>query len=202
MVLVCTGYNKGEVRVEVLDLDEICWRTLIKAHDSDVACVALSNDGRLLVTTSTEGTLVRVFKTSDGRLLQELTTGSETAEIHSFCSSSDAEWLAVSSNKGTVHVFSLNAAINGSQEAKQDNSPLSRVPSFRGIVLPNNHSPEWWVAWFHVPEDIQHIIAFGHQKNTVLIVGMNGRCKFDPIAGGEMTQMECHNFLQSDFAGN
>ncbi|KAL0413029.1 UNVERIFIED_CONTAM: Autophagy-related protein 18a [Sesamum radiatum] len=204
MVLVCTGYDKGEVRVEVLDLDEICWRTLIEAHNSDVASVALSNDRRLLATVSTEGTLVRVFKTSDGRLLQELRRGFDEAEIYSLCFSSDSEWLVVSSNKGTIHVFRLNMGprsigTDGSQETEQNNSPLSRVPSFRGSVLPNNRSAESSVAQFHVQEDIQHIFAFGHEKNTVLIVGMNGRfyiCKFDPIEGGEMTQMQCHNFLQ------
>ncbi|KAL0413028.1 UNVERIFIED_CONTAM: Autophagy-related protein 18a [Sesamum radiatum] len=195
---VCTEYDKGEVRVVVLDLDGICWRRLIKAHDSDVACVALSNEGRLLATASTKGTLVRVFDTWDGRLLPELTISSEIAEIHSLCFSSDAEWMAVSSNKGTIHVFRLNRGprsieTDGSHEAEQNSSPLSCVPSFKGIVLPNNRSPESSVARFRIPKDIQHIVAFGHQKNIVLIVGMNGRfyrCKFDPIEGGEMTQME------------
>ncbi|KAL0375739.1 UNVERIFIED_CONTAM: Autophagy-related protein 18a [Sesamum calycinum] len=195
MVLVCLGSDKGEVRVEQYGLSR---SKLIKAHDSDVACVALSNDGRLLATASTTGTLVRVFDTSDGRLLQELRRGSEGAEIHSLCFSSDTKWLAVSSNKGTVHVFSLNIGTDGSQEAEQSNSSLPRLSSFKGI-LPKYCSSKWSMAQFRVPEDIKHIVAFGHQKNTVLIIGMNGRfyrCKFDPIAGGEMTQMDCRNFLQ------
>ncbi|KAL0375738.1 UNVERIFIED_CONTAM: Autophagy-related protein 18a [Sesamum calycinum] len=188
MVLVCLGSEKGEVRVEHYGLSS---SKLIKAHDSDVACVALSNDGRLLATASTKGTLVRVFDTLDGRLLQELRRGSERAEVHSLSFSSDTEWLAVSSNKGTVHVFSLKTSsrsigTDGSQEAEQNNSPLSCLSSFKGI-LSNYFSSEWSVARFHVPQDIQHIVTFGHQKHTVLIIGMNGifyRCKFDPIAGG------------------
>ncbi|KAK4382854.1 Autophagy-related protein 18a [Sesamum angolense] len=202
MVLVCLGSDKGEVRVEVEHYG-LSTSRLIKAHNSDVACVALSNDGRLLATASTKGTLVRVFDTSDGRLLQELRRGSEEAEIHSLCFSSDAEWLAVSSNKGTIHVFSLDtgsgsSVTDGSQEAEQKNSSFPHLSSFKGI-LPKYFSSEWSMAQFRVPEDIKHIIAFGHEMNTVLIIGMNGRfyrCKFDPIGGGEMTQMDCRNFLQ------
>ncbi|KAL0387460.1 UNVERIFIED_CONTAM: Autophagy-related protein 18a [Sesamum radiatum] len=137
MVLVCLGSEKGEVRVEHYGLSS---SKLIKAHDSDVACVALSNDGRLLATASTKGTLVRVFDTLDGRLLQELRRGSERAEVHSLSFSSDTEWLAVSSNKGTVHVFSLKTSsrsigTDGSQEAEQNNSPLSRLSSFKGSLF-------------------------------------------------------------------
>ncbi|KAL0375741.1 UNVERIFIED_CONTAM: Autophagy-related protein 18a [Sesamum calycinum] len=147
MVLVCLGSDKGEVRVQHYGLR---WCRLIKAHDSDVACVALSNNGRLLATASTEDTLVRLFDTWDGRLLQE--------------------------SKVSNEVVWNNADI-----------------------LPKYVSSGWLVSQFRVPEDIKHIVAFGHEKNTVLIIGMNGRfyrCKFDPIAGGEMTQMECRNFLQ------
>ncbi|KAL2237452.1 UNVERIFIED_CONTAM: Autophagy-related protein 18a [Sesamum indicum] len=204
MVLVCLGSDKGEVSVVHYSLRSNT-STLIKAHDSDVACLALSYDGRLLATAGTEGTLVRVFDASDGRLLQELRRDSEGAEIHSLCFSYDAELLAVSCNKGAVHIFRLNTGsssmeTDGPQEAEQNNISLSRLSSFKGI-LSNSFSSKWPMAQFRVPEDIQHIVEFGHQTNTILIGGTNGRfyrCKFDPIAGGEMTQMECHNYLQPE----
>jgi WD40 repeat protein len=44
----------------------------VRAHDSAVACIALSRDGRLLATAGTRGTLVRVFSTADGSKLQEV----------------------------------------------------------------------------------------------------------------------------------
>ncbi|KAL0347994.1 UNVERIFIED_CONTAM: Autophagy-related protein 18a [Sesamum angustifolium] len=176
MVLVCLGSDKGEVRVEVEHYG-LSTSRLIKAHNSDVACFALSNDGRLLATASTKGTLVRVFDTSDGRLLQELRRGSEEAEIHSLCFSSDAEWLAVSSNKGTIHVFSLDtgsgsSVTDGSQEAEQK-IVLFRIFPPSKVFCPSISVPSG--QW----------LSFGFY-----------RCKFDPIAGGEMTQMDCRNFLQ------
>jgi WD40 repeat protein len=35
----------------------------VHAHDSSVACIALSGDGRLLATDGSKGTLVRIFST-------------------------------------------------------------------------------------------------------------------------------------------
>lgn len=42
-------------------------------------------------------------------------------------------------------------------------------------VLPKYFSSEWSVAQFRLQEGLQHIVAFGHQKNTVVILGMDGR---------------------------
>lgn len=42
-------------------------------------------------------------------------------------------------------------------------------------VLPKYFSSEWSVAQFHLQEGLQHIVAFGHQKNVVVILGMDGR---------------------------
>ncbi|KAL0459682.1 UNVERIFIED_CONTAM: Autophagy-related protein 18a, partial [Sesamum latifolium] len=70
-------------------------------------------------------------------------------------------------------------------------------------VLPKYFSSEWSVAQFRLPEGSQYIVAFGHQKNTVVILGLDGsfyRCKFDPATGGEMTQLEYHNFLKPEEA--
>ncbi|XP_010521001.1 PREDICTED: autophagy-related protein 18a-like [Tarenaya hassleriana] len=69
MLLVCPGLQKGQVRVE----HYASKRTkFIMAHDSRIACFALTQDGHLLATASTKGTLVRLFNTADGTLLQEV----------------------------------------------------------------------------------------------------------------------------------
>lgn len=69
IVLVCPGLQKGQVRVE----HYASKRTkFIMAHDSRIACFALTQDGQLLATCSSKGTLVRIFNTLDGSLLQEV----------------------------------------------------------------------------------------------------------------------------------
>ncbi|KAL3626024.1 Autophagy-related protein 18a [Castilleja foliolosa] len=200
-VLVCPGLQKGQVRVEHYSSKRT---KFVMAHDSRIACFALSQNGNLLATASSKGTLVRIFNTHDGSLIQEVRRGADRAEIHSLAFSDTAQWLAVSSDKGTVHIFNLkvNARNVGSDVSNSpDRNPsvgASSSLSFIKGVLPKYFSSEWSVAQFRLPEGSQYIVAFGHQKNTVVILGLDGsfyRCKFDPETGGEMTQLEYHNFL-------
>ncbi|KZV21547.1 autophagy-related protein 18a [Dorcoceras hygrometricum] len=206
-VLVCPGLQKGQVRVE----HYASKRTkFIMAHDSRIACFTLSQDGNLLTTASSKGTLIRIFNTHDGSLRQEVRRGADRAEIYSLAFSPTSQWLAVSSDKGTVHVFSLKATSNAgidqtniSSEPNPSTAISGSSLSFIKGVLPKYFSSEWSVAQFRLPEGSQYIVAFGHQKNTVAILGLDGsfyRCKFDPATGGEMTQLEYHNFLKPEEA--
>ncbi|XP_068658963.1 autophagy-related protein 18a-like [Aristolochia californica] len=206
LVLVCPGMQKGQVRVEHYGLRRA---KFIMAHDSRIACFALTQDGKLLATASTKGTLIRVFNTLDGALLQEVRRGADRAEIHSLAFSINAQWLAVSSDKGTVHVFNLkvNQELPGIDKTRTSSNPNLQVTSassslsFIKGVLPKYFSSEWSVAQFRLQEGAQYVVAFGHQKNTVVILGVDGsfhRCQFDPVNGGEMSQLEFYNFLKPE----
>ncbi|XP_057503571.1 autophagy-related protein 18a-like [Actinidia eriantha] len=206
MVLVCPGLQKGQVRVE----HYASKRTkFITAHDSRIACFALTHDGRLLATASSKGTLVRIFNTLDGSLLQEVRRGADRAEIYSLAFSSTAQWLALSSDKGTVHVFSLkvDSVSVGIERTRSAPEPTLSTPpavsslSFIRGVLPKYFSSEWSVAQFRLQEGSQYIVAFGHEKDTIVILGMDGsfyRCQFNPVVGGEMIQLEHQNFLKPE----
>ncbi|XP_076889017.1 autophagy-related protein 18a-like [Bidens hawaiensis] len=195
-VLVCLGLRKGQVRVE----HYASKRTkFVLAHDSRIACFALAQDGNMLATASNKGTLVRVFNTHDGTLLHEVRRGADRAEIYSLSFSPTAEWLAVSSDKGTIHVFSVTAVDNPGHTAPS--SPSSSPRALIKGVIPKYFSSVWSLAQFRLVEGCHYIAAFGHQKNTVVILGLDGsfyRCKFDPKTGGEMTQLEYHNFMKPD----
>ncbi|XP_055819864.1 autophagy-related protein 18a-like [Solanum dulcamara] len=202
-VLVCPGLQNGQVRVEHFTSKRT---KFIFAHDSRIAAFALSHEGHVLATASIKGTLIRIFSTQDGTLLQEVRRGADRAEIHSVSFDPTAQWLAVSSDKGTVHVFRLK--VNLGNQDKTRTTPNFRVTlaasssplSFIKGVLPKYFSSEWSVAQFKLPGDSEYIVTFGHEKNTLLILGLEGsfiRCKFDPASGKEMTQLEIHNFLKS-----
>ncbi|XP_076952854.1 autophagy-related protein 18a-like [Bidens hawaiensis] len=201
MVLVCPGLHKGQIRAEHYGSKQT---KFIMAHDSRVVCMALTHDGRLLATASSKGTLVRVFNTLDGSLLQEVRRGADRADIYSLAFSTTAERLAVSSDRGTVHVFNLKVDSGPLQTISDHNNgspPVVSHLSFMRGVLPKYFSSEWSMARVHLNEGLQYVVGFGHQKNTVVILGMDGsfyRCQFDPVAGGEMTVVECHNFLKQD----
>ncbi|KAK2364646.1 autophagy-related protein 18c [Trifolium repens] len=210
LVLACPGLHKGQIRVEHFAQKKT---KFISAHDSRIASFALTLDGQLIATASVKGTLIRIYDTDNGTLLQEVRRGANAAEIFSLAFSSTAQWLAVSSDKGTVHVFGLkvnssvpeNEKSPGSSSSDATIAPSSSSRSFIKFkgVLPKYFNSEWSVARFHLHEGTQYTVAFGLQKNTVIILGMDGsfyRCQFDPANGGEMTQLEYQNFLMPETA--
>jgi WD40 repeat protein len=81
---------------------------LIAAHESLIAFLALNNEGTLLATASDKGTLIRIYSTETGNFLSELRRGTEKAEIYSICFNSTSKFLACSSDRGTIHIFSLS----------------------------------------------------------------------------------------------
>ncbi|KAJ4850030.1 Autophagy- protein 18c [Turnera subulata] len=221
-VLACPGVHRGQVRIEHFGLNIM---KLVNAHDSNIACLTLTMDGLLLATASTKGTLIRIFNTLDGTRLQEVRRGVDRADIYGIALSKNVQWLAVSSDKGTIHIFSLKVRVAGEDSSNHSTSPqgpalLERNSSstldtllspssssnpgssfsFMRGVLPKYFSSEWSFAQFHLPEDIHYIAAFG-SHNSVIIVGMDGsfyRCSFDPFQGGQMLQQEYVRFLKTE----
>ncbi|WOK95888.1 hypothetical protein Cni_G04595 [Canna indica] len=218
-VLVCPGKDRGEVRVDHFGLK---LTKLINAHDSQIACMTLTLDGLLLATASTKGTLIRIFNTEDGTQLQEVRRGLDRADIYSIAFSPNVQWLVVSSDKGTIHVFSLqfrSSREDASTQLVAAQSPevkyqksisvdshLSRSTRaktnsslyFMRGFLPKYFSSEWSFAQFYMREHTNYIAAFGAQ-NTVLIAGMDGsfyRCTFNPINGGKMSLKDHIQFVK------
>ncbi|MCO5566773.1 hypothetical protein L7F22_020453 [Adiantum nelumboides] len=217
VVLASPSLIKGQVR---LDQHGTKKPKVIFAHDSCLAYLALTLDGRLLATASSKGTLIRVFNTCDCTLLQEVRRGVDRADILSLSLSNDARWLAVSSDRGTIHVFSLkeetekgedkiskkqdwSSALNDCRARKDtassgtNTNPGSTLSFMKG-VLPRYFSSEWSFCQFRLPEETKSIVAFGPEQHSIIIVGSDGsfyRCTFDPV-GGKMMQQEHVNFMK------
>ncbi|CAM0957548.1 unnamed protein product [Alopecurus aequalis] len=216
-VMACPGISQGLVRVEHFGLKVT---KLITAHHSNISCMAMTVDGLFLATASVKGTLIRIFNTVDGTCLQEVRRGVDKAEIYSIALSPNVQWLAVSSDKGTMHIFSLRVGAGGEDassgksaiSARQidrshssgsvdpvlltnTGSNVSSSLSFMKGILPKYFSSEWSFAQFRLPEVTRYITAFGDQA-TVMMIGLDGRCSFDPVNGGEMVLDEFFRFLK------
>jgi WD40 repeat protein len=175
-VLVCPNKTKGNVIIKNYDTNSMLEK---KAHENPLSALAISQDGKMCATASEKGTLIRVFATDDGKLLAELRRGADKADIQSISFDKTGAWLACTSDKGTVHVFSLTGAVSkvaGSSPkaeapSKEDKKAEAKNPTsvfkfMKGMF--SYFNSEWSFAQFRIP-DSKTIVGFGPEdKNSII----------------------------------
>lgn len=80
----------------------------INAHESEVGALAVNSEGTLIASASIRGTIIRIFSAEDGKCLQELRRGSGKAFITSIIFHPTSHLIACTSNKSSIHLFSIN----------------------------------------------------------------------------------------------
>jgi len=186
------------------------------ANKHGIAAIALNRDGKLCAVGSKKGTLIRIFTTSNGNLLQEVRRGKDPANITSIAFDSTSSWFACTSNKGTVHIFSVispsKAAVIISEQERseqqleekgsdeEDNEEekkvhmKNRISRFRfvGGIIPYFKS-EWSVAQFRITEK-NTVVGFGPpETNTIIVLTSTGKyyvAEYDPVNGGECKKID------------
>ncbi|KAJ2723547.1 Phosphatidylinositol 3,5-bisphosphate-binding protein [Coemansia sp. Benny D115] len=183
---------------------------IIAAHATAISSLAVSADGTMVASASEKGTLIRIFDTMSGRLLNELRRGVDRADIYSIAFSPDNSRLCVSSDKGTVHIFNLDgkqslgagAGIHGgasmgslpstantaSASAAASNSSGNRQSNLKFMkdLLPKYFSSEWSFAHFRVANEVRCICGFGTERNSVIVLCADGTAQkysFDSYRG-------------------
>lgn len=193
-VLACPGLSKGSIRVELYDLSKA---TLIKAHDAELSQFALNSDGSKIASASEKGTLIRVWDCHTGEPLRELRRGMDRAEIYCIAFNNASTYLACSSDKGTVHIFSLTEhaagseaskyqqqqqqqAANSSAEGDKSSNAVSGLAFMRGILpglVPKYFGSEWSCAQVR-GIDGKCICAFDRDFQRVIVSTMFARLTF------------------------
>ena len=80
---------------------------IFEAHKSPIRFVALSNNGKYIATVSIKGTIIRLWSIN-GQLLKESRRGLTPAVIVHMSFSPCSEFLCVSSNHFTAHIFKID----------------------------------------------------------------------------------------------
>uniref|UniRef100_A0A0K0E3N2 WD repeat domain phosphoinositide-interacting protein 2 n=1 Tax=Strongyloides stercoralis TaxID=6248 RepID=A0A0K0E3N2_STRER len=95
---------------------------IIHAHDSPLAALKFNNEGTMIATSSTKGTVIRIWDVSSGDKLFEFSRGvSRCVTIYSLAFSPCSGYLAASSNTETVHIFKLVPQNEGKQNEEEQN---------------------------------------------------------------------------------
>lgn len=153
--------------------------TIIIAHESALNTLSVPPSGRMLATTSSRGTLIRIWDTTTGKLIRELRRGSDKAEIYGVAFRPDEREVCVWSDKGTVHVFALTAGsgaacvsfaprksnvISSLRSSSNRQSTLSSLTSY--VPLPKYFDSEWSYAQYRIPSQTSHISISGQPTRS------------------------------------
>ena len=188
-VLAYPDKKKGNVRIKNYEKSIVF---SIKAHDNNIAYIASSFDGSLIATASDVGTLIRIFSSENGNLLQELRRGKDKADIKYICFEPNYKFIAASSNKGTIHIWSLGKTLKALNKIPENNenegvenktSILKGLPNFLGGEF---FKSEWSFAQVRIT-DHRSICCFG-AENSIIVVSTEGKyykAEIDMEKGGD-----------------
>jgi len=151
--MVFPGYKIGSLQIINMSTTEqhvSSAPVTINAHQNELYCIAINQQGSMIASASVKGTLIRIWDTVRRVMLVELRRGSDNAVIYCINFSLGDEWLCCSSDKGTVHVFAL-------QDYK-----LNKRSALATIGVPGAYAgSQWSLANFTVPQEVACICAFG-----------------------------------------
>ncbi|KAH3662407.1 hypothetical protein OGAPHI_005659 [Ogataea philodendri] len=126
------GQNVRNGDVIIFDAKTLQPTSVIEAHRTSLAAIALSKDGLLLATASDKGTIIRVFSVATGIKLYQFRRGTYPTRIYSLAFSPDNKFVIASSATETVHIFRL-----GEEEAANTIKSANRKARL-SKTLPSN----------------------------------------------------------------
>ena len=193
----------------------------IDAHEKTIGNIVINQNGELMASATEMGTIIRIFETNKGELVQELRRGKEKAQIRCICFEKNNRFIASSSSRGTVHIWSLSTANKYLKKKKseaidnkdsnniefgekQENEEVKSIENKKSIFngLPNIlggefFNSEWSFAQVRIKEP-KSICTFG-SDNTIIIVCSNGKyykAKIDLEKGGECQIIQEENIIE------
>jgi len=138
-------------------------KTISNAHNGSLACLATTFDGRFVATASDKGTLIRVWDTETQKMVKELRRGAENAHVWSMCFSKDGSMIAVTSSRGTCHIFGVDDDVENKR---------SSLGVFKG-VLPSYFKSEWSCMRVEIPA-VPSVVCFSEDKSSLYVIAVDG----------------------------
>lgn len=187
----------GHVLIRSFD-QETLGTSVVKVHDSTISCLQINNIASLLATSSAKGTVIRIVNLADSTIVKEVRRGTDKAEIFSLQFDFFSKYLTCTSDRGTIHIFSLESLYkeDKEKEEKEEEKKQNQKSVFRKITkffgLSGTYfDSEWSFSQFRIG-DIKTICTFaGNKSNKIVVVSTDWKyylASFDLEKGGECIQ--------------
>ena len=108
----------GHVLIRSFD-QETLGTSVVKVHDSTISCLQINNIASLLATSSAKGTVIRIVNLADSTIVKEVRRGTDKAEIFSLQFDFFSKYLTCTSDRGTIHIFSLESLYKEDKEKEE-----------------------------------------------------------------------------------
>lgn len=158
------------------------------AHKHPVQCIGMDYNGRYIASSSTKGTIIRIFRTDDLTCVQELRRGMDNATILSLNFNLQSTLLGCSSDSGTIHIYKIDgyeggidqnqslisgASSGSDSKGKKEKTGNKKRLTFLRKAIPYFNS-EWSNSSLRVKEQIV-IVDFASNGEDILVYVKHGR---------------------------
>ena len=120
--------NENKNKISIRDYLNVDIHTkTFKLQDDAVSKISFNNDGRLIASASEFGRIIRIHSCEDGLFLMEFNRGREKAKINTICFDDDTKFMAVSSSRGTIHIFSMGSTMHELNKHKENKNKNEKI---------------------------------------------------------------------------
>lgn len=140
-LLVMPAQTPGQLQLVSLNADSTTTKRIVKAHNSSLRCISLSQDGSLVATASEQGTLIRIFGTKFLDQVAEFRRGMDHAIVFNLAFSPGNRWIAATSDKGTLHIFDIRPSDSDPPSGTRTESKHRKTPSYTYNTAPTGSRP-------------------------------------------------------------
>ena len=170
--------NKGKIQLEYYNIIKENFKKdetkIINAHESYIAFLTLNNEGNVLATASDKGTLIRIFNVYNQEMITELRRGTKNTTINCLAFDINTEFVACTSEVGTVHIFDIheiNKLFEKNEDKNKSNNESNKKEKIKNTKLIKIKERSF--AKFKVQEK-KSIIRFV-QNNSFVVLTSDGK---------------------------
>ena len=176
----------------------------IDLKDEIISFISLNNIGNLLAIANDKGNEIKIYNCINGDLLADFHRGKEKAEINCICFDKLNNFLAVTSDRGTIHIWSLKKVLQKLIELRKEslvdrdindenkiNNEIDELPENKKLIFSQNEK-----SFAKIRLNSNKSICSFQDNNIIVVVTYEGlyyQAKLDTKIGGTCQIIEQKN---------